>query len=171
MIRETGVRSAGGVFARALATSSVASVLLLAFVSTSFGGGGVRGAFGPTGDLARPSGGSSASEDLLAIYEPTGTRLLPTRKIGPRVYCSADCSVRATVKLDLPGRKDPKAAIFVADLIANHVYTATISPTAAERSRLIKGLSSSRLVVELTATDQTQRTDTDRRVFRFREAG
>lgn len=156
---------------KVLVASSVALVLMLTIASSSFGIGGTRGSFGSTGDLARPAGGTPTSEDLLVIYESAGTRLLPTRKIGPRVYCSEDCAVEATIKLDLPGKKDPEPAVFVADLIANHVYTATVSPTASERSRLIKALSASRLVVELTATNQAGQTDTDRRVFRFRQVG
>ena len=130
-----------------------------------------RGGFNSTGKLARPSGGVADTEGLLVIYEPVGRKLLPTRKIGPRVYCSADCSVRATIKLDLPGNRDPKAAIFTSNLTASHIYTATISPMAADRARLVKSLSASKLVVALTATDQSERTDTDKRVFRFRLAG
>ncbi|MFM8792716.1 MAG: hypothetical protein ACKOFX_09665, partial [Solirubrobacterales bacterium] len=86
------------------------------------------------------------------------------------VYCSADCSVKAVIWLDLPGKKDPKAVTFTSNLIANRIYTATVSPSASERSRLVKSIGTSKLSVQLTATDQTDRTDTDRRLFRFRTA-
>lgn len=142
-----------------------------AFAAAGFSFSHSRGSFGSTGELARPSGGGATNEDLLVIYEPPGTKLLPSRKIGPRVYCAVDCSVRATIRLDLPGKRDPKPAVFESGLVAGHIYTATISPTSAERSRLIKSLSASRLLVEIAATDQAQRTDTDRRTFRFREVG
>lgn len=131
----------------------------------------VRGGFAATGQMAHPTGGPPDQESLVAFYDPVGTRLLPVRKLGPRVYCSADCSIRATVKLDLPGKSDPKAATFAAELIANHIYTATIAPTASDRARLIAALSGSRLVVGMTATDSLGRSDTDRRVFKFRRIG
>lgn len=128
-----------------------------------------RGAFDSTGRVARPSG-SLLAEELIVIHEQPGTRLLVTRKIGPRVYCSADCSVKAVIRLDLPGKRDPRAVTFTSNLIANRIYTATISPSASERSRLVKGIGTSKLSVQLTATDQADRSDTDRRLFRFRMA-
>lgn len=158
---------------QALCAGAAVTVCLLLFASQGLSQPQSRGAFNSTGKLARPSGGLSDTEGLLVIYEPAGTKLLPTRNIGPRVYCSADCSVRATIKLDLPGKRDPKPAVFTSSLTASHIYTATISPLAADRARLLKSLSASKLVVAMTATDQSQRTDTDtdRRVFKFRLAG
>lgn len=128
-----------------------------------------RGAFDSTGRVARPSG-SLLAEELIVIHEQPGTRLLVTRKIGPRVYCSADCSVKAVIRLDLPGKRDPRAVTFTSNLIANRIYTATISPAASDRSRLVKSIGTSKLFIQITATDQADRSDTDRRLFRFRTA-
>lgn len=151
--------------------ASVLALLLVPWAADARSGSHLRGAFAFTGHSALPAGDAADSEDLIAFYDPVGTKLLATRKIGPRVFCTVACSVRATVKLDLPGKSDPKAAIFDAELLANRIYTATIAPGAADRTRLLKGLARSRLVVSVTAVDGGGRSDTDRRVFAFRSAG
>jgi hypothetical protein len=146
------------------------AVLSAAVADTAISLTQTRGAFDSTGRVARPSGGLPA-EDLVVIHEQPGTRFLVTRKIGPRVYCSADCSVKAVIRLDLPGKRDPKAVTFTSNLIANRIYRATISPSLTDRSRLVKSIASSKLSVQITATDQTDRSDTEKRLFRFRSAG
>lgn len=158
-------------FARSCCAGLAIALCLCQFASKGLSKPQGRGGFNSTGEIARTSGGVSDTEALLVIYEPVGRKLLPTRKIGPRVYCSSDCSVKATIKLDLPGKSDPKPAIFTSNLTASHIYTATISPSASDRVRLLGSIAASKLVVALTATDRSQRTDTDRRVFRFRLAG
>ena len=170
MIREAGGRASGGFALRVLCLCALLVVLAAAVADTAISLPQTRGAFDSTGRVARPSGALLA-EDLVVIHEQPGARLLVTRKIGPRVYCSVDCSVRAVISLDLPGKKDPKAVTFTSSLIANRIYTATISPSASERSRLVKSIGSSKLSVQITATDQTDRSDTDKRLFRFRSAG
>jgi hypothetical protein len=165
--REARGRSFGGFALRALCLCVWALLLGLAPVDPAISLTQTRGAFDSTGGVAKPSGGVFA-EDLVVIHERPGKKLLVTRKIGPRVYCSVDCSVEAVIRLDLPGKKDPRAVTFSSNLIANRIYTATISPAASVRARLVRSIGSSKLFVRITATDQADRSDSDKRLFRFR---